>query len=173
MWPVPHRTIADRPRPASEPRNVHSVEAIASSRAIWASIIGRSRSAVAAAANERACRAAAGAYRTYRRFWGLSAGDGPEPELLFDQGELLLFRRQDLGRRKAQSARGKLAEVEVISVTRAIQSHHEPVASRDLAEETGLPVHVADDPLSAVAEGSGRVLQELQFLNRVAFSAKT
>jgi len=43
---------------------------------------------------------------------------------------------------------------------------------RLVAEETGLPVHVADDPLSAVAEGTGRVLQELQFLKRVAFSTK-
>ena len=43
---------------------------------------------------------------------------------------------------------------------------------RLIAEETGLPVHVADDPLSAVAEGTGRVLQELQFLKRVAFSTK-
>jgi hypothetical protein len=38
---------------------------------------------------------------------------------------------------------------------------------RLVAEETGLPVHIADDPLSAVAEGTGRVLQELQFLKRV------
>ena len=36
-----------------------------------------------------------------------------------------------------------------------------------LAEETGLPVHVADDPLSAVAEGAGRVLNELSFLRKV------
>lgn len=40
---------------------------------------------------------------------------------------------------------------------------------RLIAEETYLPVHVADDPLSAVAEGTGRVLQELEFLKRVAF----
>ncbi len=33
--------------------------------------------AVAADANERACRAAAPAFTTYRRYWGLSAGDGP------------------------------------------------------------------------------------------------
>ena len=33
-----------------------------------------------------------------------------------------------------------------------------------IAEETGLPVHIADSPLTAVAEGTGRVLQELQFL---------
>ena len=37
-----------------------------------------------------------------------------------------------------------------------------------LAEETGLPVHVAEDPLSAVAEGAGEVLSELSFLRRVA-----
>ncbi|HZY86005.1 MAG TPA: glucoamylase family protein, partial [Gemmataceae bacterium] len=33
--------------------------------------------AVAVRANERACRAAADRFSTYRRFWGLSAGDGP------------------------------------------------------------------------------------------------
>ncbi|MBI5687486.1 MAG: rod shape-determining protein [Verrucomicrobia bacterium] len=37
-----------------------------------------------------------------------------------------------------------------------------------LAEETGLPVHIADDPLSAVAEGTGRVLNELQFLEKIS-----
>ncbi len=36
-----------------------------------------------------------------------------------------------------------------------------------LSEETGLPVHVAEDPLSAVAEGAGKVLSELEFLKRV------
>ncbi len=36
-----------------------------------------------------------------------------------------------------------------------------------LSEETGLPVHVAEDPLSAVAEGAGKVLNELSFLKRV------
>jgi len=41
---------------------------------------------------------------------------------------------------------------------------------RLVAQETGLPVHIADDPLSAVAEGTGRVLQELAFLKRVASS---
>jgi rod shape-determining protein MreB len=39
-----------------------------------------------------------------------------------------------------------------------------------LREETGLPVHVAEDPLSAVAEGTGKVLGELSFLKRVANS---
>ena len=42
---------------------------------------------------------------------------------------------------------------------------------RMVAQETGLPVHIADDPLSAVAEGTGRVLHELQFLKRVSANA--
>ena len=37
-----------------------------------------------------------------------------------------------------------------------------------IAEQTGLPVHIADDPLSAVAEGTGMVLHELKFLRKVA-----
>src|SRR5436189_225376 len=44
---------------------------------------------------------------------------------------------------------------------------------RLVAEATGLPVHIADDPLTAVAEGTGRVLQELSFLKRVASSSRT
>jgi rod shape-determining protein MreB len=43
---------------------------------------------------------------------------------------------------------------------------------RLVAQETGLPVHIADDPLSAVAEGTGRVLQEIQFLIRVASAGR-
>jgi rod shape-determining protein MreB len=38
---------------------------------------------------------------------------------------------------------------------------------RLIQEETGLPVHVAEDPLSAVAEGTGKVLQELDFLKKL------
>jgi rod shape-determining protein MreB and related proteins len=37
-----------------------------------------------------------------------------------------------------------------------------------VAEQTGLPVHVADDPLSAVAEGTGVVLNEINLLRRNA-----
>ena len=33
-----------------------------------------------------------------------------------------------------------------------------------IAQETGLPVTLADDPLSAVAEGTGVVMSELDFL---------
>ena len=44
---------------------------------------------------------------------------------------------------------------------------------RLIAEDTGLPVHIADDPMSAVAEGTGRVLQELSFLKRVASSDRS
>jgi rod shape-determining protein MreB len=43
---------------------------------------------------------------------------------------------------------------------------------RLLREETGLPVHIAEDPLSAVAEGTGKALQELALLERVANSER-
>ena len=36
-----------------------------------------------------------------------------------------------------------------------------------LQDETGLPVHIAEDPLSAVAEGTGMVLSEIEFLRKV------
>lgn len=39
---------------------------------------------------------------------------------------------------------------------------------RLLMEETGLPVHVADDPLSAVAEGTGKVLEEFGYLRKIS-----
>lgn len=37
-----------------------------------------------------------------------------------------------------------------------------------LSEETGLPVHLADDPLTAVAEGAGKVLNEVKYLKKMA-----
>jgi rod shape-determining protein MreB len=40
-----------------------------------------------------------------------------------------------------------------------------------LARETGVPVHVADDPLGCVAEGSGRYLEMLGHLGRTLSSA--
>ncbi|MGC8742472.1 MAG: rod shape-determining protein [Verrucomicrobiia bacterium] len=39
---------------------------------------------------------------------------------------------------------------------------------RLIADETGLPVFIADNPLIAVAQGTGRVLEEINFLRRVA-----
>ena len=39
---------------------------------------------------------------------------------------------------------------------------------RLLTDETGLPVHVAEDPLSAVAEGTGKVLSEIELIRKVA-----
>jgi rod shape-determining protein MreB len=39
-----------------------------------------------------------------------------------------------------------------------------------MSKETNLPVHVAEDPLSAVAEGTGKVLQEFNYLRKVAES---
>ena len=44
---------------------------------------------------------------------------------------------------------------------------------RLLMQETGLPVHVAEDPLSAVAEGTGKVLSEIKFLRQVASSDRS
>ena len=37
-----------------------------------------------------------------------------------------------------------------------------------LRDETGLQVNIADDPLSAVAEGTGRVLSEIEVLRSIA-----
>lgn len=39
---------------------------------------------------------------------------------------------------------------------------------RLIAKETYLPVHIADDPLTAVAEGTGRILEEDTFWRKVA-----
>ena len=41
-----------------------------------------------------------------------------------------------------------------------------------LAEETGLPVHITDDPLTAVALGTGKVLDEIKYLKRVTVPTK-
>ncbi|MEW5758403.1 MAG: rod shape-determining protein [Candidatus Omnitrophota bacterium] len=42
-----------------------------------------------------------------------------------------------------------------------------------ISEETGLPVHVADDPTRAVALGTGAVLNEIHYLRRVTVSTKS
>ena len=42
-----------------------------------------------------------------------------------------------------------------------------------ISEETGLPVHIAEDPLSAVAEGTGKSLSELSLLKKVASSSSS
>jgi len=36
-----------------------------------------------------------------------------------------------------------------------------------LAEQTGIPTHLAEDPLQAIVEGTGRVLSEISFLKKV------
>ncbi|MDD4202011.1 MAG: rod shape-determining protein [Candidatus Omnitrophica bacterium] len=43
---------------------------------------------------------------------------------------------------------------------------------RLISEETGLPVHVADDPLTAVALGTGKSLSEIKYLKRVFVQTK-
>jgi rod shape-determining protein MreB len=42
-----------------------------------------------------------------------------------------------------------------------------------IQEETGLPVHVAEDPLTAVAMGTGKVLTEIHYLKRVTVTPKS
>lgn len=42
-----------------------------------------------------------------------------------------------------------------------------------LAEETGIPVQVADDPISSVVLGTGKVLEELSFLRRIIVSERS
>lgn len=41
-----------------------------------------------------------------------------------------------------------------------------------ISEETGLPVHVAEDPLSAVALGTGKALDHIDMLHRIALTEK-
>ena len=40
-----------------------------------------------------------------------------------------------------------------------------------IAEETGLPVHIADDPLTAVALGTGRYLSDINLLKRLSVNS--
>jgi len=42
-----------------------------------------------------------------------------------------------------------------------------------ISEETGLPVHIAEDPVTAVANGTGVVLSEIRYLKKVTVSIKT
>jgi len=41
-----------------------------------------------------------------------------------------------------------------------------------ISEETGLPVHIADDALSAVVKGTGKVLDEIKYLKKVTVAIK-
>ena len=43
---------------------------------------------------------------------------------------------------------------------------------RLISEETGLPVHIADDPLTAVAMGTGKVLDEISYFRRLTVPTK-
>jgi len=41
-----------------------------------------------------------------------------------------------------------------------------------ISEETGLPVHVAEDPMTAVAIGTGKVLSEIRYLKKVTVHSR-
>jgi len=42
-----------------------------------------------------------------------------------------------------------------------------------ISEETGLPVHIAEDPVTAVANGTGKVLNEIRYLKKVTVPIKS
>ena len=42
-----------------------------------------------------------------------------------------------------------------------------------ISEETGLPVHIADDPMTAVAKGTGEILNEIRYLKKVTVGIKS
>ncbi|RJO65637.1 MAG: rod shape-determining protein [Candidatus Omnitrophota bacterium] len=42
-----------------------------------------------------------------------------------------------------------------------------------ISEETGLPVHIADDPITAVVRGTGEVLDQVRYLDDVTVSIKS
>lgn len=42
-----------------------------------------------------------------------------------------------------------------------------------ISEETSLPVHIAEDPLTAVANGTGKVLNEIRYLKKVTVPIKS
>ena len=44
---------------------------------------------------------------------------------------------------------------------------------KSISEATGLPVHIADEPLTAVVQGTGKVLSEIRYLKRVTVPIKS
>ena len=44
---------------------------------------------------------------------------------------------------------------------------------KSISEATGLPVHITDEPLTAVAQGTGKVLSEIRYLKRVTVPIKS
>ena len=41
-----------------------------------------------------------------------------------------------------------------------------------IAKETGMPVHIADEPLNCVAKGTGRIIEDISILDKLSLSAK-
>ncbi len=77
---------------------------------------------IATLANEAVCRAAASEYSTYRRFWGLSAGDGPPEE----SGEAYAYR--------PYAPSGPLDGTAHLTATLASVAHHPSGVLRNLHE---------------------------------------
>ena len=76
-----------------------------------------------------------------------------------DRGDILLVRRAGMPFAGCYALPGgKVEEGETV----------EQACVRELREETGLPVLISDDPMSAVVLGSGKVLDEIELLRDVA-----
>jgi hypothetical protein len=103
----------------------------------------------AALANEGACRGVAGDYVTYRRFWGLSAGDGP-PESLDEQETYRLY-----------SPAGPLDGTAHLTATLASVAHHPEGVLRNLHEARQDGTLLGRYGFSSVNLGRGWVARDM------------
>ena len=89
-----------------------------------------------------------------------------------DEVDLVLFFRDPL---KADSGNSieqnllRLCDMHSVPIATNIATAEVLLRGLDqrLHEQTGLPIHIAEDPLSAVADGTGKALQELDFFPNV------
>ena len=104
---------------------------------------------------------------------GVQGGDQQiASRIACNEVDLLLFFRDPIN--------AKPSEPNEMTLLRLCDVHNIPMATNIataevllrgldqlLHEQTGLPIHIAEDPLSAVAEGTGKALQELDFFTNV------
>ncbi len=103
----------------------------------------------AAVANEAACRAAAGQYATYRRFWGLSAGDGP-PDGDDQESDY-----------RAYAPCGPIDGTAHLTATLASAAHHPEGVLRNLHEARGEEALLGRYGLSSVNLDRGWVARDM------------
>ena len=80
--------------------------------------------------------------------------------------------------RRAERILAEHADLERLAAVRRARPLHVPTELREirgldllLRQETDLPITVGDDPLSCVALGTAKVLDELELLKKVAIPA--